>query len=167
MWHTGLVAPQHVGSSWTRARTCVPCIGRWILDHCATREVQVESSWGSWGWAFVNIWPGVTPPTCPHPSKGKGARLDLGATGRDLTGTTGPPPGPEAAPQRWGHELWLFHPVPQGWNLLPQGHEQTMGSSDGQSCWLWTWTGRGMKPQLTLGMFVLPLPNQGRTNNHA
>ena len=39
LWHTGLVAPQHVGSSWTRARTRVPCIGRWILNHCTTREV--------------------------------------------------------------------------------------------------------------------------------
>ena len=38
-WRTGLVAPRHVGSSRTRARTCVPCIGRWILNHCATREV--------------------------------------------------------------------------------------------------------------------------------
>ena len=38
LWHTGLVAPQHVGSSRTRARTHVPCIGRRILNHCATRE---------------------------------------------------------------------------------------------------------------------------------
>ena len=28
-----------MGSSRARARTCVPCIGRWILNHCATREV--------------------------------------------------------------------------------------------------------------------------------
>ena len=28
-----------MGSSWTRARTRVPCIGRRILNHCATREV--------------------------------------------------------------------------------------------------------------------------------
>ena len=28
-----------MGSSRTRARTCVPCIGRWILYHCVTREV--------------------------------------------------------------------------------------------------------------------------------
>ena len=34
----GLVAPQHVGSSWTRGRTHVPCIGRRILNHWATRE---------------------------------------------------------------------------------------------------------------------------------
>ena len=38
LWLTGLVAPWHVGSSQTRARTCVPCIGRRILNHCATRE---------------------------------------------------------------------------------------------------------------------------------
>ena len=40
MWRTGLVAPLHVGSSRTRARTRVPCIGRRILNHCATREAQ-------------------------------------------------------------------------------------------------------------------------------
>ena len=27
------------GSSWTRGQTRVPCIGRWILVHCTTREV--------------------------------------------------------------------------------------------------------------------------------
>ena len=37
---TGLVAPRHVGSSQTRARTSVPCTGRQILNHCATREAQ-------------------------------------------------------------------------------------------------------------------------------
>ena len=39
LWHTGLVVPWHVGSSQTRAQTCVPCIGRRILNHCAIREV--------------------------------------------------------------------------------------------------------------------------------
>ena len=39
LWRTGLVAPWHVGSSRTMARTRVPCIGRWILNHCTTREV--------------------------------------------------------------------------------------------------------------------------------
>ena len=34
----GPVAPWHVGSSQTRARTHVPCIGRQILNHCTTRE---------------------------------------------------------------------------------------------------------------------------------
>ena len=38
MWLTGPVALRHVGSSQTRARTRVPCIGRHILNHCATRE---------------------------------------------------------------------------------------------------------------------------------
>ena len=35
----GLVGPLHVGSSRTRARTRVPCIGRQILNRCATRGV--------------------------------------------------------------------------------------------------------------------------------
>ena len=38
LWLTGLVTPQHVGSSQTGARTRVPCIGKQILNHCATRE---------------------------------------------------------------------------------------------------------------------------------
>ena len=33
LWHTGLVTPKHVGSSWTRDRTTVSCIGRRILNH--------------------------------------------------------------------------------------------------------------------------------------
>ena len=41
LWLTGLVAPRHVGSSKTRARTRVPCIGRQILNHCATREALI------------------------------------------------------------------------------------------------------------------------------
>ena len=38
-----LVAPRHVGSSQTRAGTRVPCIGRQILNHCATREAPIFS----------------------------------------------------------------------------------------------------------------------------
>ena len=36
----GLVAQRHVGSSRTTARTCVPCTGMRIRNHCATREAQ-------------------------------------------------------------------------------------------------------------------------------
>ena len=43
LWCTGLVALWDVGSSRIRARTRVPCIGRGILNHCATREVPI---WG-------------------------------------------------------------------------------------------------------------------------
>ena len=38
---TGPAAPRHVGSSQTRARTRVPCIGRQTVNHCATRETPV------------------------------------------------------------------------------------------------------------------------------
>ena len=37
-WLTGPAAPWHVGSSQTRARNRVPCIGRQTLNHCAIRE---------------------------------------------------------------------------------------------------------------------------------
>ena len=36
--NSGLVAPLHVGSSWTRDRTGVPCIARQVLNHWITRE---------------------------------------------------------------------------------------------------------------------------------
>ena len=57
LWHTGsraqaqqlclmsLVAPWHVGSSQTRDRTHVPCIGRRIPNHCGTREAFYYSSY--------------------------------------------------------------------------------------------------------------------------
>ena len=38
LWLTGPATLRHVGSSQTRARTRVPCIGRQISNHCATRE---------------------------------------------------------------------------------------------------------------------------------
>ena len=38
----GPAAPRHVGSSQTRARTHVPCIGRQILNHCTTREAPTS-----------------------------------------------------------------------------------------------------------------------------
>ena len=42
LWLTGPVAPRHVGSSQTRARTRVPCIGRPTLNHYATREALIS-----------------------------------------------------------------------------------------------------------------------------
>ena len=43
LWLMDLVAPRHVGSSQTRDRTRVPCIGRQILNHCATREAPLSN----------------------------------------------------------------------------------------------------------------------------
>ena len=41
----GSAAPWHVGSSQTRARTRVPCIGGQTLNHCSTREALSLYSW--------------------------------------------------------------------------------------------------------------------------
>ena len=43
LWCTGLAAPWQVKSSQTRNQTCVPCIGRWILNHWTTGEVPFLS----------------------------------------------------------------------------------------------------------------------------
>ena len=40
LWCSGLAAPRHVGSSRSRDRTCVSWIGRQILSHWTTRQVQ-------------------------------------------------------------------------------------------------------------------------------
>ena len=40
LWGPDFAVPQHAGSSQTRDRTCVPCIGRWILYHLAPREAR-------------------------------------------------------------------------------------------------------------------------------
>ena len=54
-----LVAPQHVESSWTRARTHVPCIGRRILNPCTTREVPglicFKYSFDGWNWVSTGL----------------------------------------------------------------------------------------------------------------
>ena len=41
LWPTGPVAPRHVGSSQTRARTRIPCISRQTLNHRTTREAPL------------------------------------------------------------------------------------------------------------------------------
>ena len=49
-----------MGSSQTRAQTLVPCIGRWILNHCATKEVPLflinlkKQYFFSYGLCFVS-----------------------------------------------------------------------------------------------------------------
>ena len=49
LWLMGPVAPRHVGSSQTRARTRIPCTGRQIPNHCATREAHDVFLMYLWG----------------------------------------------------------------------------------------------------------------------
>ena len=51
IWCTGLVAPWHVESSWTRGLTCVPCTGRQIHIHCTEVSnflISSPSKWRFW-----------------------------------------------------------------------------------------------------------------------
>ena len=56
---TALVAPRHVKSSWTRNRTRVPCIGRWILNLWTPREVLSPAFdkcvWHSYCWETCSL----------------------------------------------------------------------------------------------------------------
>ena len=45
-WYLNLVSPWPVGSSQMCVQIHVPCIGRWILNHWATREVSIISYLG-------------------------------------------------------------------------------------------------------------------------
>ena len=53
LWLTGPVAPRHVGSSQTRARTRVPCTGRQTLNHSATREAPQWYPSKHWCWHSI------------------------------------------------------------------------------------------------------------------
>ena len=53
MWCTGFVALWHGGSSHTRDRTHVSCIGRQILNHWTTREV-LDNSFNAPSWVQPN-----------------------------------------------------------------------------------------------------------------
>ena len=44
----GLAAQTHVESSWSRGQTHVACIGKWILSHWTTREIQKMTKWRPW-----------------------------------------------------------------------------------------------------------------------
>ena len=87
LWRTGSAAPRHVGSSQTRARTRVPCIGRQTPNHCATREAhenvsflkQIVTGKEKWilynnveqkrSWGKRNKPPPTTPKAGLHPKK--------------------------------------------------------------------------------------------------
>ena len=55
LWLMGPVAPRHVGSSQTRARTRVPCIGRQTPNHCATREAPITLIFHGYMNSFLQI----------------------------------------------------------------------------------------------------------------
>ena len=51
---TWSVALWHGGPSWTRDQTHVPCIGRWVLNHCTTSKVPTLTfSKGRTDWIFL------------------------------------------------------------------------------------------------------------------
>ena len=64
---TGLAAPRHVGSSRTRHRTCVPCIGGWILNHWSSRKVPPFILCGASSFGQRPVTWLTFPVLCPNP----------------------------------------------------------------------------------------------------
>ena len=103
LWRTGFVAPWHVGSSRTRARTRVPCIGRQTLNHCATREApefflkpqRIKAAVDSLAWWSVlvshgrihlSIRPEKSETAPPTAEQGGGVAKGLGSVERAFRG---------------------------------------------------------------------------------
>ena len=63
LWHTGLVAPRHVKSFWTRDQTHVPCTGRQILNHWTTRKVPFSFGVMKTFWKLIEV---VTAQHCEY-----------------------------------------------------------------------------------------------------
>ena len=89
-WHKGLVVPLHVGPSRTREGTHVPCIGRQILNHWTTREVQYNVFTAALPkWSECSI-PGGTavknPPADAGDTKDAGSIPGLGSSPGDGIG---------------------------------------------------------------------------------
>ena len=59
---TDLVTSRLVESAWTRGQTRVPCIGRWILIHCTTKEVHNFLKFFFFFFEWRNYWTNM----CKH-----------------------------------------------------------------------------------------------------
>ena len=65
--HMDLATLWHVSSSQKRGWTCVPCIGRWILNHWTTSEVLSAPIW----WGLVHFHISFSQSGFPSDSNGK------------------------------------------------------------------------------------------------
>ena len=97
MWHTGsraqaqqlctgLAAPWHVGSSWTRDRTHVPCTSRRTLNLCTTREVPNQIFYRAKMQIFIQV-DKVTDPQAQNTLKKCNSTMIMHLSVRKLTFT--------------------------------------------------------------------------------
>ena len=75
--HMDLATLWHVSSSQKRGWTCVPCIGRWILNHWTTSEVLSAPIW----WGLVHFHISVSQSGFPGDSNGKESACNAGDPG--------------------------------------------------------------------------------------
>ena len=118
----GPVAPRHVGSSQTRAQTRVPCIGRQILNHCATREAPKPSFYQAafffnqvtpWAHAqnlFTPLSPSCLPPMLPA-AECRCCHLGVDIYLHTLATAASPPPRSSLTPVHFTAEDLLAPPL--------------------------------------------------------
>ena len=121
----GLVAPWHVGSSRTRAQTRVPCIGRRILNHCATREAQHFVSKGlalnisvepaSWSSVLYLFWRSA------HSHTRHGAPRLMSLTGPPAQGSE----GPHSPCNNWSQDMVPWTSLGITWELFRNADSQS------------------------------------------
>ena len=111
----GLVPTQRVGSSWSRDWTCIPCIGRWILNHWTTREAREPNLDGSArpcspGLPVCTIV--LNPQRWPFTIQPHNWRRDNPHTGMRSLGEWGSPTSlVEWVPQSWSIPFWNLAPA--------------------------------------------------------
>ena len=161
VWCMDLVALWHVGSSWIRYRTHVPCIGRQILNHWTTRKVPRGFFWGGY-WTVVlekNVEnPLDSQEIKPVNPKGNQPWLSIGRTGAEAEAPLLWPPNgtsqligkdPDAGKDWRQEKKEMTEDEMVGWHHWCNGHEfeQTPGDCEETvhsiaKSWMWlsNWT---------------------------
>ena len=148
-----------MGSSWTRGRTCIPCIGRQILNHWTTRE--------AWSGDFLFIFLVIFNLRVSESSgQIRGPRTCISSQIQVTSGRTTP----------WEDcsvplTKWQWYPLGADWNCIASGPTQTdwiTYSKDGNQLfcvstalqWLWHLIRRIAVLSLeSLAVFFWPSPS--------
>ena len=146
MWLMGLVAPRHVESSQTRAPTRVPCIGRQILNHFATREAPGDTFFFYINLFIYSIF------GCPGSSLLHAGSLSscrewgpLAATARGPL-TAAPPPAAEHGLQARGPQQPRHMGFSSCGSQSPEHRLSSCGARAQLLCGTWDPPGPGLEP---------------------
>ena len=112
---------RHVGSPRVKDQTCVPCIGRWLLNHGATMEVLLlsfksMSSWQLWPLYYLCLVRALSLHLCSTLATpwtvARQAPLSMGFSRQeDWSGLPCPSPGESLWPRGRNCVAWILYPL--------------------------------------------------------